>query len=393
MRALQLHTGKKNQCGAALLIMLVILVMGVAAILVNSLNSATLKNARQEATANVLAQAKEALIGDTSSQSPVTSAGYLRLPDLGFGIGNVPAEGGSAPNFTGNDIDYSVIGKVPWKTLGISPSRDGQGECLWYVASGRFKNSPTTNTLNWDTQGQIDVIDVNGNVIASNIAALLAAPGQPFDVQDHALSDPVYTQCGGNYDARKYLDSYNISDAVSGEVNYFTGSTNNRVALNANNKRFVQASNGHYNDQFLFVTVDDIFRPIIRRSDFSQQITTLMNDLQGGGATTIDCSLATNSTFCNNWKEMLLITQLSAPSPITIDGTPTANCSHVLMFGGQKAAAQVRRNAAEKADPANYLEPQNLAAYDTPIATSNNFTGSSTFDASSPSADLLRCIP
>lgn len=411
------NQGHSKQRGAALLIMLVLLVVGIAAVLINSLTTVATNNARLEKTAAALAQAKEALIGDTVSQPSVTSAGYMRLPDLGFGIGNVPAEGSSPPNFSGNSTDYSVIGKVPWKTLAISPSRDGQGECPWYVISGRFKNNPTTNSaLNWDTLGQIDVIDGSGIVIASNIAALLVAPGQPIDAQSRTLSNPVYTQCGGNYDVRNYLDAYNSSDAVSGEVNYFTGSTNTRVALNANNKRFVMTNNSHYNDQFLFITTDDVFRPIIRRSDFRVQISNLLDDsdfrlqvetghpetvaVSGLGTKGVDniicnnLSNVDNKTFCNNWKEMLLLTGLTPPSSITIDGTPTPAppCKRVLIFGGQKTAAQVRLTATDKSNPANYLEATNLAAFAVPNTGASNFIGASTFDANNPGADLLRCL-
>ena len=229
------------------------------------------------------------------------------------------------------------------------------------------------------------------------------APGSPLDEQSHALSDPTYTQCGGNYDARNYLDSYNNSDAISGEVNYFAGSTNNRVALNTNNKRFVMANNNHYNDRFLFITTDEIFRPIIQRSDFSTQINAIMNDpyfqseaISGPkGTDEIECdNLApANQAFCTNWLEMLLLTQLPAPASIIINGTPTTNCSRVLIFGGQKTVNQVRLTASDKANPANYLENPNLAAFAIPTAASNNFTGTSTFNANTPSADLLTCIP
>lgn len=402
---------RTKQRGTALMVMLVVIVMGMTAVLVNSLSSSAWQIERDKSITKALALAKEALTGDAVSQLPVASAGYLRLPDLGFGIGNVAAEGSSAPNFTGNNKDYPVIGKVPWKTLGISPSRDGQGECLWYVVSGRFKNNPPTDALNWDTQGQIDVIDGNGSIIASNIAALLVAPGKPIDVQNRALAGPVYTQCGGNYDARNYLDSYNSHDAVSGEVNYFTDSLiniiNHRVALNANNKRFVLAKNDHYNDRLLFITVDDIFRPIIRRNDFSAQISALLNDavfiphlqsvaIAGSkGANNVDCNNTGNSDnkkFCKNWKEMLLLSQLPTPSPIAIDGIPTAACTRVLIFGGQKFAAQARLTVADKTAPPNYLEGANLAAFAVPIATTGNFSGASTFNYNSPGADLLRCL-
>ncbi len=385
----QLHL----QQAAALMVMLLIMIMGSVAFLLSSLNSSAIQIDRDKKTTIALAQAKEALIGDTVSSLSLATAGYLRLPDLGFGIGNAPEEGNSPPNFSGNDTDYSVIGKVPWKTLGISPSRDGQGECIWYVLSGRFKNDPTTNSaFNSDTLGQIDVVDGNGRTIASNIVALLIAPGVPLDGQNRALSDPAYTQCGGNYDARNYLDSYKNSDAVSGEVNYFTGSTDNRIALNTGHKRFVMTVNNHYNDRFLFITADDIFRPIIRRADYSAQITQLMSDsyfhsisITGSkGTGSVICNnlnIPANRMLCTNWLTLLLLK------------STTGNCSRVLLFGGQKTSAQVRVTASDIAKPANYLEGVNLTNFALPSPNSGNFTGASAFNANRPSSDLLWCIP
>ena len=374
------------------MVMLLIIFMGSVAFLVSSLSSSAIQIERDKVSTIALAQAKDALIGDTVSSLSLASAGFLRLPDLGFGFGNIPAEGSSPPNFSGNDTDYSVIGKVPWKTLGISPSRDGQGECIWYVLSGRFKNDPTTNSaFNFDTPGQIDVIDANGNAIASNLVALLIAPGPPIDQQNRMLSNAAYTQCGGNYDARNYLDSYKNTDAVSGEVNYFTGSTDNRIATNSNNKRFVMTLNSHYNDRFLFITTDDIFRPIIRRSDFSAQITALMNDpyfqnvnISGSkGSGSIICSRlgsSLNQTSCTNWLKLLLLK------------STTGSCSRILFFSGQKTSKQVRLTASDISNPANYLEGVNLTNFVLPIADSGNFTGTSSFNANNPSSDLLRCI-
>ena len=390
--------------GAVLLLMLLIIILGAASFFVSSLNNSSVRTARDNKTTLSLAQAKDALIGDSVSTPSLGSAGYLRLPDLGFGMDNIPAEGSSPPNFTGNNIDYSVIGKVPWKTLGISPLQDGQGDCIWYAVSGRFKNDPTTNSpFNWDTLGQIDVIDGDGNAITNNIAALIISPGQPLDRQDRALSNPAYTQCGGNYDARNYLDPYISSDDASNAVNYFPKGTNNRIAHNSKNKQFVFANNSHHNDRFLFVTVDEIFRAIIRRNDFSIQLASLINDPYfqtvmpvntNKGISINICSslLPSNLTFCNNWKEMLLFSRLPTPSSITVDGANTNLCTRVLIFGGLKTDTQQRLTTNDKSNPANYLEGSNLNAFLLPTAASGNFTGSSTFNPNNPSADLLRCI-
>ena len=391
--------------GAALMLMLLIVILGSLSFLVSSLNSSALQNARNNKTTLALAQAKEALVGDTASSPSILSAGYLRLPDLGFGIGNVPAEGSSPPNFSGNNADLSVLGKVPWKTLAIAPSRDGSGECLWYVVSGRFKNNPTSNSaFNWDTLGQIDVVDGNAKTIANNVAAIIIAPGTPLDQQTRSLSNPAYTQCGGNYEARNYLDPYNKFNATSEELNYFSGGTNDRLAHNDKNKRFVLTLNSHYNDRFMLITADDIFRPIIRRSDFSSQVSSLKNDPyfltaipsnnnKGIGDNICNSLLPNNQTFCTNWKEMLLLATLPTPSSIVIDGASTGICRRVLIFGGQKTVTQTRLTPADKANPANYLENANLAAFALPTALSSHFTGFSTFNANNPSAELLRCIP
>lgn len=385
------------------MVMLVILVLGAAAILLSSLSSSGLRMERDKITSDALAQAKDALIGYSIKEASIIGTGYLLVPDTGWITND---EGVSEGTIGATDI--SVIGKFPWKTLGTAPQRDAHGECLWYIVSGRFKSNPKTAVFNWDTPGQIDIIDTNGNSIINNVAALIVAPGSVLDSQNRSLVDPALTQCRGNYNAINYLDAFNNVDAIAGELNYFVGSTNNRLAQNTNNKRFVQASNDHYNDKFLYVTTDDIFRPIIRRSDFRDQISALLDDVdfiphlrtvsitgpKGNGS--LDCTVIGNTfneTFCNNWKEMLLLTQLPAGSSnITIDDTTYTTCTRVLIFGGQKSATQARFSATDKANPTNYLEPPNLAAFDTPSAVSSSFTGTSTFDANNPSADLLRCL-
>jgi hypothetical protein len=391
-----------KQKGAALMLVLTILVVGAIALLVGSLSHSAVQIKRDQMAADALVLAKEALVGDAVSQTPVISAGYLRLPDLGFKMGLAPSEGSAAPDFSGNSKDYSVIGKLPWRTLGLEPLRDGQGECLWYVVSGHFKNTPTTDALNWDTQGQINLVDGNGNNIASNLAALIVAPGQILDGQNRTLSDPAYAQCGGNYDARNYLDPYVSPNAVSGAINYFAGSTHNRITLNTGNTLFEMTGSQHYNDRFLFITADEIFRVIMRRSDFSAQVSALLSDVYfqsaviagTKGTDNVNCNLlgSSNRTFCKNWLEMLVLTQLPSPAPITIDGAQTADCSRILIFGGQKSATQLRLTAANKASPSNYIEGNNLSAFATPVASSSNFTGTSAFSANAPGADVLKCL-
>ena len=57
------HSCLRKQRGAALMVMLVILILGVAALLLGSLSSSSLRLEREKVTTDALVQAKEALIG------------------------------------------------------------------------------------------------------------------------------------------------------------------------------------------------------------------------------------------------------------------------------------------------------------------------------------------
>ena len=245
--------------------------------------------------------------------------------------------------------------------------------------------------------------------------------------QNRSLANAAYNQCGGNYDAKNYLDTYDSLYSIAGEVNYFSGTTNNRVATNNDNKRFVFTKNDYYNDRIISIAVDEIFRSLIKRSDFSAKINALLSDpdfisilkeikitsamtsppnLKGTGNLGINCECSQpscltnksiintdNQTFCKNWKEMLLLTELSPPMPIIIDGSETVvNCSRVLIFGGQKTELQARATVIDKNSPINYLEATNATEFKTPIANSNNFSGTFSFNSSNSSADILRCL-
>jgi type II secretory pathway pseudopilin PulG len=435
------HTILRQQRGAAFIVMLVILIIGVTAFLVSSLNSSTVQIKRDETTADALAQAKDALIGYAvtyGDNHPGQGYGYLPLPDLGSSRNGSPDEGNAAANFSGNTKNLTVIGRLPWRKLGLKPLQDGHGECLWYAVSGSFQNVNMANVLNWDSLGHFDTYSSNGtspgtvSTTGSNYSkrpvAIIFSAGDVLQGQNRqtSITDTVST-CGGNYDTRNYLDSFNANTNINNIVNYFAGSTNNSTgyaysltsvsdgsqlsaaALSApKNIIYGDIAINHVsiaNDRILTITADDIFRPIIRRSDFSAQISALMNDpyfltvlpssTNKGTGNVVCASLSTtsNQTFCANWLEMLLLTRLAPASSITIDGTTTPLCNRVLIFGGQRIAGQVRVITTDKSNPANYIEGQNLAAFSAPTAITNNFSGPSTFNPMNPSADLLRCIP
>lgn len=410
--------------------------------LVNGLSAASIQQQRDAATANALAQAKAALIGFAISQTPVSSAGGLPLPDLGSSRNNnigCTSEGCNAGNFSGNTKNLTVIGRLPWRKLGLPPLRDGYGECLWYAVSGSFQNTQTPDVLNWDSLGHFDVFSSDGtpagtvSTTGANYdrrpAAIIFSAGPVLPGQDRSTSvtDSV-TECGGNYNVRNYLDSLSANAAINNIINYFSGATNNSTGYaynltSASNSSLLNATDlstpkqivfGSIlvggiqiaNDNILAIAADDIFGPLIRRSDFSGlsgQISDMLDSVAfqthlqaigiagNKGTDNVICSNAPDQGFCNNWREMLFLAQLSSTASIIIDGLPTPSiCNRVLIFAGRKTTGQVRSTLADKSNAANYLEGANLTAFNIHTA---GFNGRSTFDPNSPSADLLRCLP
>lgn len=243
------------------MVMLVILVMGAAAFLVNALNSSAIKLSRQDATSTALAQAKEALIGYAVTYGDVNANqahGYLPCPDS---LGTLGIEGNEDPNC--GVTDANSIGRLPWKSLGLPPLHDGAGECLWYAVSGTYKNNPKTSTrMNWDNTGKLQVFSADGNEIATNeIVAVVIAPSA-------VISDNTPTQdrsgtaapiCGGNYTPAAYLDNdtahnINNSDIAAGKfiLPHDHRDANGNVTLSVN-------------DQFIFITRQDIWSAIEKR--------------------------------------------------------------------------------------------------------------------------------
>jgi hypothetical protein len=160
----------KRQSGAALIIFVTLLVLGATSLFLSQINADKFKIAAQKQTARVLAQAKEALLGFALTYAethPGQEPGYLPCPDNdGDGSADTPC----------STAGYSVIGRFPWRTLGLLPLRDGSGECLWYAVSGTYKDNPK-QILTKTTQGLFFIKNINGdNLTSEPVIAIIFAP-------------------------------------------------------------------------------------------------------------------------------------------------------------------------------------------------------------------------
>ena len=420
-----------RQGGAALLLILLLVLSVVLGLFFRPAPEATADRPQRSLAA--LQEARAALIGEAAARANDGTLGLLQTPDLGSTRNTLTEEGRAAGNFNGNAQNLSVLGRLPWRTLGLRPLRDVGGECLWYAVSGSAQNAQPPVAFNWDSVGQFELFTSDGTAAGTRSLnadphnrplALIIAPGVPLAGQNRAAGADVVSECGGNYDAANYLDPATPDARLGNIVNYFPAPATNHatgdatasplpfvagpIDVVANNRRTPLV-----NDLVLPITATDIFAVAKQRSDFASNLNALINNLaaylntlatlpaatgsKGFDAVVATCladpacpstlraDSSTLTAFAQQWRDNFLYA--GGPS-----GTYTVNgqsgCKAVLIFAGERTTVQQRASAAQKTDPAMYLEGSNAAQF----PASGNYSGATGYDKTATSADIVRCI-
>ena len=179
----QRPASRRAQRGVALLGLLAVAVMVFAYVLTSRLNAASqFVGVDRETNARVLSQAKHALIGWMAINAATdNNPGRLPCPEAVNAIGT-SSEGISAPLVTPSTPTCATLGRLPWRTLGLSKLVDAASEPLWYAVSPGWalQNSSTQLSINADGQGAM-VID--GQAAPNDVVALIIAPGPAMNVQ------------------------------------------------------------------------------------------------------------------------------------------------------------------------------------------------------------------
>lgn len=274
-----------GQRGAALLAMVGMVSLVVIFAYVSGLTSSTANLAQREtlATTTALAQAKEALINyavtykdrnDDTVAGTYTVPGYLPCPEM---VATSGSEGVAAGTIDCGSRLVSQLGRLPWRTLGLDPVKDGSGECLWYAVSGKYKNSPngvsgstaTSNMMNWDNNGQFKVYDADGTTLLTGSSednqavAVIFAPGRALSGQARTVAAGS-SACRGSYSAAAYLETANginnsvVSGTASAVSSYIAGTESSA-----------------FNDKLVYITRADIWTAIKKRTDFNNYLRAL----------------------------------------------------------------------------------------------------------------------
>jgi len=176
---LQRGASTSLQRGFALIALLALAALISAFLIATALNltSAGISNEREDRSMSALRQAKAALIAYAASEQWQAYKGQEKDQPGALPCPDSNDTGASAGVCSGA---ANRVGRLPWATIGSTDFRDASGERLWYAVSSSFyKNS--ANIINSDTQG---LLTVAGAAPASNVVAIVFAPGEALSGQD-----------------------------------------------------------------------------------------------------------------------------------------------------------------------------------------------------------------
>ncbi|MDM8564785.1 hypothetical protein QUF74_03950 [Candidatus Halobeggiatoa sp. HSG11] len=304
-----------NQSGIALIIFLTVVVLGTATFFLSGVNNSRFQREinSQKQTNKALRQAKEALLGFAAVYAETHSSnepqGYLPCPDLD-GDGSSDPSGSESEGLSCESKGKSVLGWFPWRTLGLPPLRDGNGDCLWYAVSGNYKDK-AKSALTSDTPGLFIVENIKGNKIAGattctsstctseddaakQTIAIIFAAGEALEGQSRiptgakticsSKNTSVSTDNINNLDninkAENYLDKfkvsagYTIDNSKGVNESAATDDWGDEALPTENNSVFINApltydTDGEiiFNDTLMLITRQD-YEPIYERMDF-----------------------------------------------------------------------------------------------------------------------------
>jgi len=264
---------RRRQSGAALLLMMLLVIVGTATILVTKLSRNAGRSIESARTQTAMATARNALLDFAGSYQDVQPGELIRLPcpDIDGGGGTLDGE---AHTLNCGGTGETVIGRLPWKTLGIPAQRDGASACLWYAVSGEYKNagSSTSPMINPDTNGQLQLYQsesglvIEGATADTRPVAIILAPQRALTGQIRQVVSQAGQQCSDDFLATSFLDS-----------DPGTGISNGIVTPGVGVDQFVRSisEDGATNDRIMTIRREEIADMVYDRLDFETRIRSV----------------------------------------------------------------------------------------------------------------------
>lgn len=345
------------QQGAALLITLALvgIIAGMAVLWIAS--SAATDAQRVQDTARAMGMIRDALVARAAGD--LNRPGSLPCPDV-----NNDGQSTPIPDWTGSAC-ASYVGRVPWKTLDLPDLRDADSERFWYALSPVFRDYQFAGTLNSDTTGSLTV---TGTPAASNVIAMIFAPGTSLSGQDR---DPANTNV--TTELPHYLDGENNDSDTTYQAGPETSTFNDRVLLITRDmlmpsveqrvarqarrclENFAAANGGRYPFAAQWLAWPNLTE--VNGALYGRIPSTLLSgtwltdDPNPGGGT----SCFQTGTWWDAWRELLLYRVSAAYSP-----SGSGSCGTCLWVNGQASVKFVVIVSGRMLTPPDHSVNQSL---------------------------------
>ena len=440
----------RTQQGFTLIVLLALVTMGVLYTFVNGLTPLEMKLKQAQGTQAVLQQAKDALIAYAITYRDRNADevfGYLPCPDSD-GDGDLLGSDALADDTHCGQFlngasgqDQVAVGLLPYKSLGLGELRDNADTCLWYAVSPRHKatnTSPKATPLNWDTRGQIRIMDTDGTSVLADpltgaeggAVAVIFAAGAPIATQARTISGS--NPCG--ITSKEAWSAFLEAATFDRNGNFSSSETAPLIVTRGT------SGDTKNNDLIAWITARELFDRIVSRKDFSNgltaspagQINTLIDriraalekliqdDIFSFGAPngsipynsasytpkptgiqvgevnpTLDIGLTNQSSYANylsNWYDQFRVAVCdSYGSPCLTINNGSANCRGTLVFAGRNSDGSLRQSSQRTSilDNFRYFFEAALSLL---RGQSTSFSGQSTYSPTTPSADVAVCL-
>lgn len=393
-----------TQRGAALLILMLILLISGSSVLFSLISGNNARFDREKKTLVVLEEAKVALLSYAASvnlshagcDASCRRPGDLPCPDTN----NDGTAETSCGNATGSTGQSARLGRLPWKTLGLDDLRDGDGNRLWYAVSNRFKQNARAFPLNSDTLGSLSIRDGSGNLLhdstaSSGAVAVVISAGTAITRQDTVVQSRI---SANENNSIHFLDNAlgeDNADFVDGGINGFIkGEMHDADGTTILNDQLIVVSHSE-----IMNAIEPIVSVEVKNAVSSYKLAhavypspasfsdvsclglaaigtglCLPNTAINGGRvpvnpvpdwnpTSILIGTSNNNWFQQNgWREHVYY----ANGTLTLNGAVTAGTKELIIIASSSAIGpQVRALSTDKVLESNYLELENITPLDT----------------------------
>jgi hypothetical protein len=269
----------KRERGVVLIAMVAVIALAASWLLVRQLNaeSGSIDAARKSRNAAILNKAKQTLIGYVAAQAAMSGEnrpGALPCPEAP-GNFNDPLANGSDGTVS-FPCTPPIVGRFPWRSLGLDQLVDASGEPLWYAVASGWAGASTvinSNCAYYNVAGlacQSGRLSVDGVAVASSdVIAVIIAPGPVITVSTSA-NCTAWTQTRPTTappDWRNYLECQNATNP-------------------ADNTFATTGPSGSFNDQLIKITTAELL-PAIEAAiahRIEREVAPLLRSMYSGGS-------------------------------------------------------------------------------------------------------------